>query len=234
MTEEIKINNERIDEMFKVGAHFGYSKTRRHASMAPFIFATKNRVDMIDLEKTAKTLEVAADFLKSFAQGDKQILFVGTKPESRKIVREIADSIDMPYVTERWVGGVITNSPEIKKRITLLQDLQSQKEKGELEKYTKKERLLIDAKIEKMNKFFSGLVGLRGMPAALVVVDAKKEHIAVTEAHKAHIPVISLVNTDTNLKSVEFPIVANDASVSSISFFLNALAESYKSGKIIK
>ena len=226
--------NPQVEAMFKAGAHFGYSKTRRHASMAPFIFTTKNRVDMIDLEKAEKSLEVAKEYLKSFAQGDKQVLFVGTKPEARRITQELAESIDMPYVVERWVGGVITNSPEIKKRITLLQDLQSQKEKGELEKYTKKERLLIDAKIAKMHKLFSGLVNLRKMPDALLVVDAKKEHIAVTEAHKAHIPVISLINTDTAIKSVEFPIIGNDASVSSISFFLKALVDAYKSGKIIK
>ena len=226
--------NPQVEAMFKAGAHFGYSKTRRHASMAPFIFTTKNRVDMIDLEKAEKSLEVAKEYLKSFAQGDKQVLFVGTKPEARRITQELAESIDMPYVVERWVGGVITNSPEIKKRITLLQDLQSQKEKGELEKYTKKERLLIDAKIAKMHKLFSGLVNLRKMPDALLVVDAKKEHIAVTEAHKAHIPVISLINTDTAIQSVEFPIIGNDASVSSISFFLKALVDAYKSGKIIK
>ena len=226
--------NPQVEAMFKAGAHFGYSKTRRHASMAPFIFTTKNRVDMIDLEKAEKSLEVAKEYLKSFAQGDKQVLFVGTKPEARRITQELAESIDMPYVVERWVGGVITNSPEIKKRITLLQDLQSQKEKGELEKYTKKERLLIDAKIAKMHKLFSGLVNLRKMPDALLVIDAKKEHIAVTEAHKAHIPVISLINTDTAIKSVEFPIIGNDASVSSISFFLKALVDAYKSGKIIK
>ena len=226
--------NPQVEAMFKAGAHFGYSKTRRHASMAPFIFTTKNRVDMIDLEKAEKSLEVAKEYLKSFAQGDKQVLFVGTKPEARRITQELAESIDMPYVVERWVGGVITNSPEIKKRITLLQDLQSQKEKGELEKYTKKERLLIDAKIAKMHKLFSGLVNLRKMPDALLVIDAKKEHIAVTEAHKAHIPVISLINTDTAIKSVEFPVIGNDASVSSISFFLKALVDAYKSGKIIK
>jgi small subunit ribosomal protein S2 len=226
--------NPQVEAMFKAGAHFGYSKTRRHASMAPFIFTTKNRVDMIDLEKAEKSLEVAKEYLKSFAQGDKQVLFVGTKPEARRITQELAESIDMPYVVERWVGGVITNSPEIKKRITLLQDLQSKKEKGELEKYTKKERLLIDAKIAKMHKLFSGLVNLRKMPDALLVVDAKKEHIAVTEAHKAHIPVISLINTDTAIKSVEFPVIGNDASVSSISFFLKALVDAYKSGKIIK
>lgn len=226
--------NPTIEAMFTAGAHYGYSKTRRHASMVPFIFSTKNRVDMINLEKSEESLKAAQEFLKSFAQGDKQVLFVGTKPESRKIVRELAESIDMPYVTERWVGGVITNSPEIKKRITLLGELQSQKEKGELEKYTKKERLLIDEKIAKMHRLFSGLVGLRKAPDAVLVIDAKKEHIAVTEAHKAHIPVIGLINTDTNLKSVEYPIVGNDASVSSISYFLNALVEAYKSGKITK
>src|SRR3989338_5042899 len=189
--------NPRVEEMLKVGAHFGYSKTRRHPSIAPFVFTTKNRVDLINLEKTLELLEKTEAFVKSLAQGDKQILFVGTKPESRKTIFDLATSIDMPYVTERWVGGIITNSTEIKKRIILLQELGDQKEKGELDKYTKKERLLIDIKITKMHKYFSGLVNLRKMPDALIVVDAKKEHIAVTEAQKAGIPVIALINTDT-------------------------------------
>lgn len=222
----------KIEKMLKGGAHFGYSKTRRHPTIKPFVFTTKNGVDYIDLEKALSLLESAQEFVKTFAQGDKQILFVGTKPEARKLVREAAESIDMPHVTERWVGGAITNSIEIKKRVAILQDLQSQKDKGELEKYTKKERLLIEEKITKMTRLFSGLIPLRRTPDALIVIDAKAEHIAVTEAQQAGIPVIGLINTDTNLSSVEHPIVANDATISSISIFIEALVEAYKNGKI--
>lgn len=223
----------KIEKMMKAGAHFGYSKTRRHPSIKPFVFTTKNGVDFINLEKSLTQLEEVEAFVKTFAQGDKQLLFVGTKPEARKVVLEAAESIDMPYVIERWIGGTITNSPEIKKRTALLQDLQSQREKGELEKYTKKERLLIEQKITKMDRLFGGLVSLRKAPDALIVVDAKDEHIAVTEARQAGIPVIAIINTDTSLSSVEYPIVANDATVSSIAVFINALVEAYKSGKAI-
>ena len=223
----------KIAEMLEAGAHFGYSKTRRHPTVKKFVFTTKNGVDYINLEKTVELLESAEEFVKTFAQGDKQILFVGTKPEARKAILEAAESIDMPHVTQRWVGGTITNDTEIKKRVKLLQDLESQKEKGELEKYTKKERLLIDEKIAKMTRLFAGLIPLRKMPDALIVIDTKDEDIAVTEARKAGIPIIGLLNTDTKLSSADYPIVGNDGSVSSISLFVNALVEAYKSGKAI-
>jgi small subunit ribosomal protein S2 len=136
----------------------------------------------------------------------------------------------MPYVGERWVGGSLTNFPEIKKRITKLLDLRDQKEKGELEKYTKKERLLIDREMADMTKNFQGLSGITRTPDAVFVVDPKKEHIAVTEAHKMNLPVIALMNTDCNLKQVEYPIIANDASVSSITYFVDAIKDAYNRG----
>ncbi len=136
----------------------------------------------------------------------------------------------MPYVSERWVGGSLTNFPEIKKRIVKLLDLRDQKEKGGLDKYTKKERLLIDREMDDMTKNFQGLTGITRTPDAMFVVDPKKEHIAVTEAHKMNLPVIALANTDCNIKQTEFPIVANDASVSSITFFIEQIKKAYNAG----
>ena len=136
----------------------------------------------------------------------------------------------MPYVNERWVGGSLTNFPEIKKRITKLLEWRDQKEKGGLDKYTKKERLLIDREMEDMTKNFQGLTGITRTPDALFVIDPKKEHIAVTEAHKMNLPVIAVLNTDCNLKQVEHPIVGNDASVSSVSFFVQAIKDAYAKG----
>ncbi len=216
--------------MFKAGAHYGYSKSRRHPSTAPYIFTTKNGIDIINIEKSHDLLTGAVDAVSNFAQAGKVILFVGTKPEARQAILEAALALGMPYVTERWVGGSMTNFPEIKKRITKLLDWRDQKEKGGLDKYTKKERLLIDREMDDMTKNFQGLTGITKTPDVLFVIDPKKEHIAVTEAKKMKIPVIALMNTDCNLKQVEFPIIANDASVSSISFFVSNIKDAYTNG----
>jgi len=219
-----------IEEMFRSGVHYGYSKSRRHPSTTPYIFATKNGVDIINIEKTQELLEKALETVSKFAASGKTILFVGTKPEARQQVIETALALNMPYVSERWVGGALTNFPEIKKRIIKLLDLRSQKEKKELDKYTKKERLLIDKEMDDMTKNFQGLTGITRTPDAVFVVDPKKEHIAVTEARKMNLPVIALLNTDCNLKQIQYPIIANDASVSSITFFLLKIKEAYTSG----
>jgi small subunit ribosomal protein S2 len=220
----------KIEEMFKAGAHFGYSKSRRHPSMAKYIFATKNGVDIINIEKTYDSYEAACTEVKRLASLGKIVMFVGTKAESKQQVIETALALSMPYVSERWVGGSLTNFPEIKRRITKLLDLRKQKEEGSLDKYTKKERLLISREMEDMTKNFQGLTGMTRTPDAVFVVDPKKEHIAVTEAHKMNLPVIALMNTDCDLKQVQFPIIANDAAVSSISYFLSAIKEAYNAG----
>lgn len=233
MTEEKKIKESGIiDEMFKAGAHFGYAKSRRDASTSSFIFGAKNKVEIIDLEKTAEQLEKAKEFVTSLAKAGKQILFVGGKTEAKTAVKIAAMSIDMPYVDGRWIGGAITNFTEIKKRIAKFEDLQKQKEKGELVKYTKKERLLIDREIANLDEMFSGIVSMRDMPKALFVIDPKKEFIAVAEARKLGIPVIALANTDCDIKVLDYPIVANDASTTSISLFVSEIVKAYKAGKV--
>ena len=234
MTEEKKINNTRIDEMFKAGAHFGFSKTRRHASVAPYIFGIKNKVEIIDLEKTDELLEKALTVISNLAKEGKQVLFVGGKNEARASLKIAAESINMPFVDGRWIGGTLTNFPEIKKRLNKLEDLTKQKEKGELTKYTKKERLMIDREIANLERFFSGISVMKDLPKALVVVDSKKEIIAVTEAQKMTIPIIALSGTDCDITGINYPIVANDASVSSITFFVNEIAKAYQKAKVLK
>ncbi len=220
----------KIEEMFRSGVHYGYSKSRRHPSTVPYIFTTKNGTDIINIEKTYELLEKALEQIVSYATSGKIILFVGTKAEAHQQVIEIASSLGMPYVNTRWVGGALTNFPEIKKRITKLIDLREQKEKGEFDKYTKKERLLIDKEMKDMSRNFQGLSTITKIPDAMVVIDSKKEDIAVNEAIKINIPIIALLNTDCNAKKVDFPVVANDASVSSISFFLPEIKEAYNRG----
>lgn len=219
-----------VEEMFQSGVHYGYSKSRRHPSVLPYIFTTKNGVDIINIEKTEILLDKATEFISGLASSGKTILFIGTKPEARQQIVETALSLNMPYISERWVGGILTNYPEIRKRITKLLDLRSQKEKGDLDKYTKKEKLLIAKEMEDMTKNFQGLTSITKTPDAVVVIDPKKEAIAVTEAQKMGLPVIAILNTDCNLREVDYPIVANDASVSSITFFLNKIKEAYTKG----
>jgi small subunit ribosomal protein S2 len=234
MIEEKKINNERIDEMFKVGAHFGYSKTRRHSSVAPYIFGIKNRVEIIDLEKTSELLDKVIAFIAVLAHEGKQVLFVGGKNEARGALKIAAESVGMPFVDGRWIGGTLTNFSEIKKRLMKLEDLTKQKERGELTKYTKKERLMIDREIANLERFFSGISPMKDLPKAMVVVDSKKEVIAVTEAQRMNIPVIALCGTDCDITGINYPIIANDSSVSSITFFVNEIAKAYQKSKVLK
>lgn len=219
-----------IEQMFQSGVHYGYSKSRRHPSVLPYVFTTKNGVDIINIEKTEELLTTATDFISSLAASGKTILFVGTKPEARQQVLEAALLLNMPYVSERWVGGILTNYSEIKKRVSKLLDLRSQKEKGELDKYTKKEKLLIDKEMADMTKNFQGLTGISKTPDVILVIDPKKESIAVSEAQKMGLPVIALSNTDCDIKKIDYPIVGNDASVSSITFFMSKVKEAYTNG----
>jgi small subunit ribosomal protein S2 len=221
-----------VDALFSAGAHFGFVKSRRHPSTKPFIFGVKNKIEIFDLEMTSAALHKALEFVETLGSKNGMILFVSGKEEAKKTVTEVAESITQPYVAGRFIGGSLTNFPEIRKRVEKMERLVSEREKGELAKYTKKERLLIDREITKLHEFFFGISVMKHLPQALFVIDAKKESIAVKEAHKIGIPVIALCGTDNNLNDVEFPIPGNDASRASIEFFLKKIAESYKNGQL--
>ncbi|MDD5068367.1 MAG: 30S ribosomal protein S2 [Candidatus Pacebacteria bacterium] len=224
-------NSAVIEGLFKAGAHFAYSKSRRHPSVKSYIFGAKNKVEIFDLEKTSDLLEKAKMFVKTLGAEGKQILFVGGKPESRDTMKNGALAINMPYVAGRWIGGTLTNFGQIRSRIDKMLTLMDQREKGELSKYTKKERLLIDREITKLNLFFSGLVLLKGMPQAVFVIDSRKEKIAVDEAKKMNIPVIALLGSDCDISEVDHAIVGNDASLASIRFFVDQIVKAYQEGK---
>jgi small subunit ribosomal protein S2 len=172
----------------------------------------------------------AEEFLKELGSKGKVVLFVGTKPEAKVATKDTAVSLNMPYVTERWIGGTLSNFTEIKKRIIELENYHKDSVGGGLDKYTKKERVVMAKKMEKLERYYSGLIGLKKSPDALFVVDAKSEHIAATEARKSGIPVIALVNSDSNIKGIDYPIVANDSGIPSIKFFTLAIADAYKAG----
>ncbi len=216
------------DDLMVAGVHYGYSRTRRHPTISPYIYGNKGGVDIIDLEKTIPQMEAAAKFLSELSAGGKTVLFVGTKPEARKQVEDIATLLHQPYVTERWIGGILTNYTEIKKRIQKLIDLKEKRATGELAKYTKKEQLLLDREMDRLSKYFSGLTGLTKMPEAVAIIDSKKEHIAVKEARKMGIPIIAIGNTDCSIRAIEFPIIANDGSSSSIAAILDIIKDSFQ------
>ena len=223
-------SNPTIDAMFKAGVQYGFSKSRRHPSFTSLIFGVKNKVEIIDLEKANDYLVKAKEFVKKLASEKKTILFVGGKNEVKDAVRKAAQRIDMPFVSGRWIGGTLTNFTEIKKRITKFEELSSAKEKGELEKYTKKERLLIDREIEHLNTLFEGIVKLQGLPDAILIIDAKYEDNALAEAKQKHVPILSICGTDNDIKAIDYPIPGNDSSVSSIAFFLDEIVKAYQDG----
>ncbi len=231
MTDESKTGT-LIDQMFSVGAHFGYTKMRRHPSARPFIFGAKNKVEIIDLGKTNEMLLEAKKFVKELASNGGTLLFVGGKNEAQNIVHEAAESINMPYVAGRWIGGTITNFSEIKKRIARLEELRDQRDKGTLaEKYTKKEQLLISREITKLESFYGGMLGMKDtLPKVLFIIDTKHEDTAVREARVKKIPIVGLLNSDCDLDLIDYPIIANDATAASIAFFVNEIVASYKEG----
>ncbi len=227
-------DNKIIDELFTAGAHFGYIKSRRHPTSKEFIFGVKNKVEIFDLTKTAPKLIEAEKYVTELARLGQNILFVGGKSEAREIIKDSAESINMPYVSGRWVGGTLSNFTEIKKRISRLETLTLQKEKGELIKYTKKERLLIDKEIERLRTLFSGLQGMKEIPKAIFVVDSKKEKIAVKEAGDKNIVTIGLSGTDCDHKEVDYSIPGNDSSKQSIKFFVERIRDAYRKGLTLK
>ena len=216
-----------LKAMFDVGAHYGYKRSRRHPSVRDFIFGVKNNVEIIDLEKTNELLEKAKAFVASVASAGGQILFASSKHEAMQAVSEGAKSISMPFMAGRWIGGTLTNMPEIRKRVDRFEDLRAKREAGELAKYTKREQLLFDREINKLEKMFGGIVTMRQKPAALFIVDPREEHTAVREARRLGIPIVALVGSDNDLSPITYPIVGNDASRSSIEFFVAEIVRAY-------
>ncbi len=221
---------EAVQALFSVGAHFGFVKSRRHPSVESFIFGVKNKIEIFDLEKTSGALAKALAFIESLGERHATILFVGGKEEAKGSVTSVGALINQPYVAGRFIGGTLTNFSEIRKRVDRLERLTSEREKGELLKYTKKERLLIDREIAKLHEFFFGISVMKQLPHAVFVVDAKKESIAVKEAQKMGIPLVGLCGSDNNLYDVDYPIPGNDSSRASIEYFLKKAAEAYNVG----
>lgn len=220
-----------VEEMLKSGMHFGHHTSKWHPKMAPYIFGSRNGVHIIDLVKSRKMLETALEFIKKFSAEGKTILLVGTKMQVKKPLRETAESIDMPYVNQKWMGGTLTNFPVIKKMIKKYQDLLADKKSGKLDRYTKKERLEIDREIAKLETKVGGLTNLNKLPDAVFVWDIKDENIAVAEAKKRNIPIIAVCDTNTNPSDINYIIPANDDATKTIKLVLDLVKEAVLEGK---
>jgi len=221
-----------IDRLFGTGAHFAQLKSRRHPSMKPFILGAKSKVEIFDLTKTETQLSEAKEVMRALGRDGKIVLFVGGKREVSDQVREAASRIGQPYVAGRWLGGTVSNFPEIKKRIDRLADLLQKRDSGELAKmYTKLERLYIDREIDRLSERLGGIAELTRRPDAFVVVDTRHEAHATKEAKDAGIPIIGVMSSDCDLHDATYPIVTNDASRATVALVLNELASAFDEGR---
>lgn len=219
-------------ELLEAGVHFGHDRSKQNPKMKSFIFMQRNRVGILDLEQTLSSLEVAAKFLQNMAQNpSKEILFVGTKRQAREAVKTAAKASNMPYVTKRWLGGTLTNFSTILKSIEKLDELKASENTTDNEKMTKKEQSVRRKEISRLEAVLEGMKAMRTLPAALVVVGAYDEKLAILEAKRVGIPVVGIVDTNANPDLLDYPIPANDDAVRSVSLIVDALAKAVVAGR---
>lgn len=212
-------------EMLEAGVHFGHDRAKRNPKMEKYIFMQRNRIAIFDLEKTKEHLEKAAAFLHELAKDkNKQILFVGTKRQARSIVRRYAEATEQPYITQRWLGGTLTNFSTILKSVEKLEQLKSEEGTDSYEKLTKKEKAVRRKEIERLEEVLEGIKDIRTLPAAIIVIGSHDEKLAVKEAARVKIPVVGVTDTNANPELIEYPIPANDDAVRSIELVANTLA----------
>ncbi len=218
----INLDKDKVDikKLLEAGVHFGHSKSRKNPRMEKYIFGTKRGINIIDLQKTVEGLEQAIEFIKQLTKEDKKILLVGTKKQSKNLIKETGVACRMPFVEERWLGGTFTNFPVIKKRAQYLKESQDKMNSGKFEKYTKLEQLKKMEELEKLEKKMGGIKEMAELPGAIFIVDIKNDEIALREAIKAGVPVIAMVDTNVNPENVDYPIPANDDALSSIKLIL--------------
>ena len=224
------MNELKFEELLDAGCHFGHLKRKWNPAMAPYIFMERNGIHIIDLHKTVVKIDEAAEFMKQTARAGRRVLFVATKKQAKQVVAEKATSINMPYVTERWPGGMLTNFPTIRKAVKKMANIDKLMTDGTYANLSKREVLQISRQRAKLEKNLGSIADLNRLPAALFVVDVMKEHIAVKEAHRLGIPVIGIVDTNSDPDSVDFVIPANDDASSSIEAILTACCAAFNEG----
>jgi len=223
--------SELIKQLLEAGVHFGHKTSRWNPKMKKFIFGHRSGIYIIDLEKTEECLNLARDFLLDITSKGELVLFVGTKKQAQEAVHQEAVRCSMYYVTERWPGGMLTNYGTIKKSINRLKEIETMKEDGTFQKLTKKEVALLEKKLAKLKKNFSGIAAMERMPKAMFVIDTKKEDTAVREARRLGIPVIGLIDTNSDPDLVDYPIAGNDDATKSIRIITSFIADSVIEGR---
>lgn len=217
-------------ELLEAGAHFGHLKRKWNPKMQPYIFMEKKGIHIIDLHRTQDCLEKAASYARSMAKSGRKIMFVATKKQARDIIRSAAESVNMPFVTDRWLGGMMTNFATIRKSVKKMQNIERMLGDGTLTSITKKERLTLSRERDKMVKVLGGIADLNRLPHALFVVDIHHEHIAIAEANRLGIKTIAMVDTNSDPNLVDFPIPANDDSSRSIAVIARVITDAIKEG----
>ncbi len=219
-----------FQELLDAGVHFGHLKRKWNPNMAPYIFMEKNGIHIIDLHKTAFKIDEAAEALKRIAKSGRKILFVATKKQAKEIVAEKVTPTGMPFVTERWSGGMLTNFPTVRKAVKKMISIDKMATDGTFDHMSKRERLQVTRQRNKLEKLLGSIKDLTRLPAALFVVDVSKEHIAVTEAHKLNIPVFGMVDTNSDPEKVDFAIPANDDASKSIALICGIMCKAIEEG----
>ena len=219
-----------VEELLEAGVHFGHLKRKWDPAMAPYIFMEKNGVHIIDLNKTVVKLEEACNALAQIAKSGKKVLFVGTKKQAREIIADKVTKINQPFVTERWPGGMLTNFVTIRKAVKKMTNIEEMMQDGTIDTMSKKERLMLSRTKAKLEKDFGNIADMNRLPAAVFIVDIKKEHIAVAESRRLNIPTFAIVDTNSNPNEVDFPIPANDDATKSISLVLDIVCQAIVDG----
>jgi len=220
-----------VKEMAEAGLHFGHKTSKTHPKMKPFIHGTRNTINLIDLDQTKERLKQALEVVKKLIAEKKTLIIIGTKIQAKKLVEDFAKEHNLLYVSERWLGGTISNFEVIKKRIDYFNDLKEQKKQGGWDKYTKKERGQLDLEMERMGKKFEGIKNLQALPDAIFVLDIAKDSLAIKEAKSKGILTIGISDANADPSSVDWPVPANDDAVSAIKYILDKLSESIKKGE---
>lgn len=217
-------------ELLDAGVHFGHLASKWDPRMAPYIFMEKNGVHIIDLNKTKASLDSAQEAVKNIVKSGRKIMFVATKKQAKEVVTEEAKRLNMPFVTERWLGGMMTNFATVRKSLKKMNSMDKLMKTDEFKVLAKRERLMMSREKEKLQRVLGGIQDLTRLPAALFVVDAKREHIAIAEAKKLNIPVFAIVDTNSNPESVDYAVPGNDDAFKSISILTKAFASSIEEG----
>ena len=219
-----------FEQLLEAGCHFGHLKRKWNPAMAPYIFMERNGIHIIDLNKTALKIDEAAEALKNIAKSGRKVLFVGTKKQAQEVVAAKAQEVAMPYITERWAGGMLTNFPTIRKAVKKMSNIDKMMTDGTFDNISKREKLQITRQREKLEKNLGSIADLTRLPSAIFVVDVMKEHIAVAEANRLGIPVFGIVDTNSNPNNIDFVIPANDDATKAIDVILTAVCDAIKEG----